>query len=431
MPSMLPAPMKTLPGFRDFYPEEQARRRVLFDRWAAVARAHGFAEIDAPTVEPLDLYRKKSGDELVGQLFSFTDRGEREIALRPELTPSAARMAAAKHRELRRPVRWFSLGSFFRLERPQRGRTREFCQFNCDLFGVSGPAADAEMIALLIALLRAAGLGREDFAVRVSDRAIWNAFAARAGLAEESAAALLQAIDKLGREPAERTDARLAEAGCDPAAVRAFLAGPAADDPAFAELRRELEARGVEDFVTFDRSVVRGLAYYTGVVFEAFDRKGELRAIAGGGRYDGLVAKVSDGAADLPAAGFAIGDVVIMELIAANTAASAALAEEARRLLEGGVYLVIADESARPHALRLAAELRAARVRADFPLKSERVGRQFQTAEQTGCRLAVVFGAEWPAVKIKALATREEIPAEAGTLREKISALLAAPRAQA
>lgn len=423
---MLGRLMKTLPGFRDFYPEEQARRRVLFDRWAAVARAHGFAEIDAPTVEPLELYRKKSGDELVGQLFSFTDRGEREIALRPELTPTVARMVAARHRELRRPVRWFSLGSFFRLERPQRGRTREFCQFNCDMFGVSGPGADAEMIALLIALLRAAGLGAEDFAVRVSDRAIWNDFGARAGLDEAGVAALLQAVDKLGREPAERTDARLREAGVNPAEARAFLEEPAEEEPAFAPLRAEIAQRGLGDFVVFDRSVVRGLAYYTGVVFEAFDRKGELRAIAGGGRYDGLLAKVSDGAADLPAAGFAIGDVVIMELIAGNARAAASLEAEAGRLLAGDVYLVIADETARARALELATSLRAAGVRTDFPLRPEKVGRQFQTAEQSGCRLAVVFGAEWPEVRIKVLATREEIVTSAEALRGRLEELLGA-----
>ncbi len=416
--------MKTLPGFRDFYPEEQARRRALFERWAEVARAHGFAEIDAPTVEPLDLYRKKSGDELVGQLFSFTDRGEREIALRPELTPSAARMVAAKHRELRRPIRWFSLGSFFRLERPQRGRSREFCQFNCDLFGISGAAADAEMVGLLIALLRAVGLGPQDFAVRLSDRSVWNQFVAGAALPEESTVALLQAVDKLGREPAERTDARLLAAGFEPERVRSFIDEPCENDPIFSDLRRELDQRRLTEFITFDRSVVRGLAYYTGVVFEAFDRKGELRAIAGGGRYDGLVAKISDGAADLPAAGFAIGDVVIMELIEAKALPAASIQRRADQLLAGQVFLVIADEIARPHALRIASDLRAAGVRTDFALGSEKVTRQFQAAEQAGCSLAVVFGAEWPRVKIKLMATREEIEIEASALYERIGDLL-------
>ncbi len=413
--------MQTLPGFRDFYPEDQALRRALFNRWAAVARAHSFVEVDAPHLEPLDLYRKKSGEEILGQVFSFEDRGGREVGLRPELTPSVARMVAARNRELKKPIRWFSIGSFFRFERPQKGRTREFAQFNCDLFGLSGEAADGEAIALLIELLRGAGLGSSDFAVRISDRGVWNTFLTEQGLSEDRLPELLQVIDKLGRDKEVVTAAKLKEIGLELAAVQAFIGTPGADDPVFAALRSNLKARGLDEFVVFDRSVVRGLAYYTGAVFEAFDRAGELRAIAGGGRYDGLLDKMSDGAVNLPAVGFAIGDVVIMEMLQRNAKASESLAADARRLLAPQVYMVIAAENRRSEALGLLSSLRRAGVTVDYAFEPAKVGKQFQTASDRGAEFAIVVGEEWPELSLKNLESREEEKTSAGNLLEVLA----------
>jgi histidyl-tRNA synthetase len=416
--------MKTLPGFRDLYPDEQAVRRALFTRWSDVARAHAFAEVDTPTLEPLELYQKKSGDELVGQLFGFEDRGGREVALRPELTPSVARMVVAKNREMKKPIRWFSVGSFFRFERPQRGRTREFAQFNCDLFGSGGPAADAEVIALLIALLRSTGLTSEHFAVRISDRAVWADFLVRNQRPESDLPALLQIIDKLGREADDKTEERLKGLSLSLDQVRGFINEPAADHPAFAALAANFTARGLGDFVLFDRSIVRGLAYYTGVVFEAFDRRGELRAIAGGGRYDGLLAKISDGSCDLPALGFAIGDVVITDMLQSLPEASSGLMQSARALLTTEIYLVVAEENLRAEALQIAGKLRETGWRVDYALQPEKVGKQFQAAEISGAKYAVVFGNEWPLLKLKDLASRTETSVESARLPQELHALL-------
>ncbi|MFQ3578466.1 MAG: ATP phosphoribosyltransferase regulatory subunit, partial [Verrucomicrobiia bacterium] len=237
--------MQTLPGFREYYPEEQSVRSLIGERWADVARRFGFAEVATPTLEPLELYQKKSGDELVGQLFAFEDKGERAVALRPELTPAVARMVVNRNRELRKPVRWFSNGMFFRFERPQKGRLREFGQFNCDLFGVSGPGADGEMIQLLIELLRATGLSERDFAVRISDREVWAEFAAREGVSQEKVPQLLQVIDKLGREKEERSAAALAEIGVGLDRVRTYMGEPVEEYGRLGAVMKEMRSRGV------------------------------------------------------------------------------------------------------------------------------------------------------------------------------------------
>jgi histidyl-tRNA synthetase len=399
--------MKPLPGFRDLFPEDFARRSYLVRCWRETARRYGFVEFDGPTLESAELYRKKnSGGEILGQLYGFTDKGEREVALRPEVTPTLARMVAARHRDYPKPLRWFNVGTCFRYERQQRGRLREFLQFNCDLLGDSSPAADAEVVALLIDLLRSFGLTNKDFVIRLSNREAWYDFLAEHGVEKERAGEFLNIVDKMEREPAEKTEEKLVPFGIPLATLQSFV--QRAEIPSLAPLLSDLEARGLRDFVRPDLGVVRGLAYYTGVVFEAFALQGNLRAIAGGGRYDRLLADLSDGSADLPAIGFGVGDAVLLELI--NEVAAAKAQEESALKANAPVqiYIVIAAEEKRPAALALSQKLRAEGWRVAFPLGSERVGKQFGAAESAGATLAVVIGAEWPVVKVKRLADRHE-----------------------
>jgi len=399
--------MKPLPGFRDLFPEDFARRSYLVGCWRETARRYGFVEFDGPTLESAELYRKKnSGGEILGQLYGFTDKGEREVALRPEVTPTLARMVAARHRDYPKPLRWFNVGTCFRYERQQRGRLREFLQFNCDLLGDSSPAADAEVVALLIDLLRSFGLTNKDFVIRLSNREAWYDFLAEHGVEKERAGEFLNIVDKMEREPAEKTEEKLVPFGIPLAALQSFV--QRAEIPSLVPLLSDLEARGLRDFVRPDLGVVRGLAYYTGVVFEAFALQGNLRAIAGGGRYDRLLADLSDGSADLPAIGFGVGDAVLLELI--NEVAAAKAQEESALKANAPVqiYIVIAAEEKRPAALALSQKLRAEGWRVAFPLGSERVGKQFGAAESAGATLAVVIGAEWPVVKVKRLADRHE-----------------------
>jgi histidyl-tRNA synthetase len=399
--------MKPLPGFRDLYPADFARRNHLTRLWRAAARKYGFVEFDGPTLEPADLYRRKNnGGEILGQLYEFTDKGERDVSLRPEVTPTLARMIAARHRDFPKPLRWFNVGSCFRYERQQRGRLREFLQFNCDLVGDASPAADAEVIALLIDLLRSFGLGPEDFAVRLSDRSAWHDFLGSRGISGERTGEFLQIVDRIEKLPEEKTVELLAPFGIPLGELKEFIAR--SEIPSLAPLLADLEARGLRGYVRPDLGVVRGLAYYTGVVFEAFALKAGLRAIAGGGRYDRLLADLSEGAADLPAIGFGVGDAVLLELLdecpAAKAVELAALAADS----PVQVYLVLADESRRAEALALAQDLRGDGWRVGYPLGSEKVGKQFGHAETLGASHAVVVGAEWPLLKVKRLADRVE-----------------------
>jgi len=395
-----------LPGFRDFFPEDCARRNHVVSTWREVSRRYGFVEFDGPVLESTDLYRKKNeaGAEILEQLYSFTDRGGREVALRPEMTPTLARMVAAREKHYRKPMKWFCVSNFFRHERQQKGRLREFLQFNADILGESSPQADAEIIALAIDLMRAFGFTAEHFVVRLSDRKAWMDFLQSRGCDEAACRTALACADKLEREPEEKLNAKLAASGLTVGDLKAFIA--AGSPEAFAPVLEALDARGLTGFVQPDLSIVRGLAYYTGVVFEVFDRSKNLRALAGGGRYDGLVKGLSDGAADLPAIGFGMGDVVLGHLIDETPAAS----EKLRAALAAStdVFVVIADESRRAEAIQVVQTCREIGLSTDFPLKSAKVGKQFQDAENLGARHAVVIGQEWPQVKLKHLATRAE-----------------------
>jgi histidyl-tRNA synthetase len=410
--------MQALPGFRDFLPDDCAVRNYIFARWREVARRYGFIEWDGPILEPTDLYKKKSGAEIVDQLFTFIDKGEREVAMRPELTPTLARVIAAHEREFKKPLKWFSIGQFFRYEKQQRGRMREHFQFNCDIIGETNLAADIELVALCIDILRTFGFTEKDFVVRISDRDFWTDFLSEKEVSPDRWDELLQAIDKSGREPREKTDGKLGELA-DP--IFAILKSGGKSQK-LDQLVDGLRERGLADYVAIDVGIVRGLAYYTGIVFEVFDRGGKFRAIAGGGRYDNLVAQLSDGAASMPALGFAMGDVVLNELINETAHVRQKIKETiaANRAID--IYIVIAKEQRRADALKQIQQLRDLGYRVDYPLTSEKVGKQFQTAEQLGARGAVLFGDEWPQVKVKNLATREESLVHHGELLAHLQA---------
>ena len=402
--------MPALPGFRDFYPEDCERRNYVVETWRAVARKYGFVEYDGPTLESGELYRKKNeeGAEILEQLYSFRDRGDREVALRPEMTPTLARMVAAKEKHFRKPMKWFCVSNFFRHERQQKGRLREFLQFNADIIGESSPEADAEIVALAVDLMRGFGFGKEHFVVRLSDRKAWMEFLSARGCDESQSRTVLACADKIEREPAEKLDEKLAGTGLTVTDLRAFIAG--GSPGVFAPVLAALDARGMRDFVEADLSIVRGLAYYTGIVFEIFDHSKNLRALAGGGRYDSLIKGLSDGASDLPAIGFGMGDVVLGHLVDETPAADEKRRAATARACE--VFVVIADEAHRAEALQMVQSVRDLGWRTDFSLKPAKVGRQFQDAESLGARHAIVVGAEWPVVKIKTLETRQEIAAD-------------------
>lgn len=415
-------PMQPLPGFRDFLPNDCAIRNYIFDRWREVARRYGFVEWDGPVLEPTALYTKKSGPEIVAQLFNFTDKGEREVAMRPELTPTLARVVAARDREFKKPLKWFSIPQCFRYEKQQRGRLREHFQFNADIIGEESLDADVESIALCVDLLRAFGFAANDFVVRVSDREFWIDFLRTQNVPEEKWQETLQIIDKSEREPREKTAAKLG-----PLAEPVFriLDGEGRSEK-LSRLVSALKARGLADFVEIDLGIVRGLAYYSGVVFEAFDRGGKLRALAGGGRYDNLIHQLSDGAVSLPAVGFAMGDVVLGELIGETPGARDQMQKTIAAAQNLDIYVVIAKEERRPDALAQIQSLRDRGYHVDFSLTAAKVGKQFQTAEQLGAHIAVLFGDEWPQVKLKDLRTGDQTLASQEELSARIATLLSA-----
>jgi histidyl-tRNA synthetase len=419
------ATFRTVKGFRDLYPEDCASRDVILATWSRVARRYGFVPYEGPLVEATDLYRKKSGDEISAQLFCFEDKGKREITLRPEVTPSLARMATARQRDFRKPMKWFQIGSCFRYEEPQEGRSREFIQFNADIIGEGGPGADAELVALAIDTMLAFGIGAEDFAIRLSNRQVWTDFLTQQGLPEDKHPAFLQVIDKIQRAKPEETAQKLSAIGISHEQVLAFMNQDFSEHPAFAALAADLKARGLWSFIKLDASIVRGLAYYTGTVFEVFDLRHGLRAVAGGGRYDKLCALISDGAVDLPAAGFAMGDVVLGILLERTAAAAKQHHEAVLAALQSDVFVIIADEARRPEALGIVQALRRSGLRVDFSLSPQKVGKQFQGAEAQRARLGVVVGSEYPQLQLKDLISRQQQLIDASQLQPAVEAALA------
>jgi histidyl-tRNA synthetase len=369
--------------------------------WRDVARRYGFVEYDGPPLEPLDLYTKKSGDEIVGQLYTFTDKGDREVALRPEMTPTLARMVAARANAMRKPIRWFSIPQLFRYERQQKGRLREHFQLNVDIIGEASVAADAELLAVAIDVMRAVGLTSQDVRARVSDRRLLSAALSSVGVKKSELPAVFAAIDKLGREPRDVTLGKIEKAVSSADARRGIepllqsskdldaLAREFADSPdvveevnSMREYMAYLDALGVGDWVDFDLSIVRGLAYYTGKVFELFDAKGEFRAICGGGRYDDLLSTI--GGVDLPALGFGMGDVVLTELLRArDLLPNPELATE--------YWVASDDESMLPDVMTVAGRLRAKARSVEYALKSQTLARQLKTASSAGVRNVVLL----------------------------------------
>jgi histidyl-tRNA synthetase len=381
---------KALPGFRDFYPEDLTLRNHIFATWRSVAGRYGFEEYDGPPLESLEMYTKKSGEEIVQQLYTFRDKGDREVALRPEMTPTLARMVAARVQALKKPIRWFSIPQLFRYERQQRGRLREHFQLNMDIIGEASPLADAELMAAAVDIMRAFGLGPKDVQLRVSDRRVLKALLMARGVTEAQLPTAFAVIDRSEKVPKNVLAEMLREAGYgtrETAAVfevaglrgkDALAAAGAAAEP-LGEAVQALEAMGLGEFVAIDVTIVRGLAYYTGIVFELFDAQKTLRAIAGGGRYDGLL--------DLPALGFGMGDVVLGELLKERGVAPKAS-------IDLGAFLVAVGGEDMPTMLRLAHAMREKGIAVEYGLRHAGVRKQLELASARGAPRAVIIGPE-------------------------------------
>ncbi len=412
--------LKGLPGFRDFYPEELRARAYVIGMWREVAHRYGFEEYDGPPLEPLDLYTRKSGSEIVAQLYEFEDKGGRRVALRPEMTPTLARMVGARARALSKPVRWYSTPQLFRYERKQRGRLREHFQLNLDIIGEADVLADAELLAAAIDVMRLAGLTSKQVRARVSDRRLLAAIFQHLGVKAGSLDSVYQVVDKLDREPRDRLEKQLRELGLEARTVsgifealklrgieelRATFGQVTRVSENVAELSRYLEHLndlGVGDFVDIDLSVVRGLAYYTGPVFELWDARRELRAICGGGRYDELLELISG--IDLPALGFGMGDVVLTELLRDQ-----GLLPDFGRSID--CFVAWLGAGARPQALRATQLLRAAGFSTIFEFQDRRLGNQLKSANQVGARQVVIIGpreVEGGLARVRDMQTGEE-----------------------
>lgn len=411
-------------GTRDFPPEDMRLRTWLFDHFRAVAHAFAFEEYDAPVLETADLYIRKAGEEITDQLYHFEDKGGRSVALRPEMTPSLARLVLGKGGGLALPIRWFSIPQCWRYERMTRGRKREHYQWNMDIFGVEGVTAEAELLAAIALFFERLGLSAADVGIRVSSRKVLHAVLTETlGVPDEHFAAVCVLVDKLEKVPREAIEEDLGKLGLAGSLVDSIiqtLSLRSLDDLAetlgpehvvvgeLRELFALAEAYGVADWLVFDASVVRGLAYYTGVVFEAFDRGATLRAICGGGRYDHLLSTF--GGADVPACGFGFGDVVIVELLKDK-----GLLPELTSGVDDVVFAF--DESLRPAAMGIAARLRATGRSVDLVLEKKKVKWAFKHADRSGAsRMILVAPSEWErgVVKVKDLATGEqtEVPTE-------------------
>jgi histidyl-tRNA synthetase len=402
-------------------------------------------EYDAPVLEPLELYIEKSGEEIVGQLFNFEDRGGRAVALRPEMTPSLARLIGAKANSLKRPVKWFNIGEHYRYERPQKGRLRAFYQLNVDILGEQGPAADAELVTLLCQTLQSFGLDNSDFKIRLSDRDLWLLMLAAEGLDEEGSASVLGIIDKLERTDRTKTIERLSPILGDEAedflgrieeviaihdfdTLRSYIENlPLEGDLAaeakarieeWSQLLRSLKASGVGDFIKIDLGIVRGLAYYTGFVFEAFEASGEGRALAGGGRYDSLVKKL--GGPDMPAVGFAMGDVTLVDLLESKSLMP--------KYIQSPEFIaIIGGEDERDVALADAAQLRAVGYQVEYSFKNQGFAKQFKSANQSGARFALIYGSEElerGVVKVRDLSKGSEVEIPRDQLLLQVPALI-------
>jgi histidyl-tRNA synthetase len=385
--------IQAVKGTRDFYPEALALRNFIEAKVRAASQAYGYQEWDGPFIEPLELYAAKSGDELVKkQSFVFEDRGGEQVALRPELTPSLARMIAARQNELTLPLRWWSFGPFWRYEQPQRGRTREFFQWNIDLLGADSPEADAELIAVGASFLRSVGLVPSRAEILVNDRRLMNAQFEGLGIPAESRKEVAVLVDRHSKLKPDAWEKEAIGAGLTAKQVEG-LKGVLANFELWTEseeLKRlfaALDALGVREYVRFDPTIMRGLLYYTGTVFEAYDTGGSVkRAIFGGGRYDNLLADV--GGQQVPAVGFAMGDVVIGILLQESGLVPAFGVSPAP------VLVTVFDDSLWLKSYALAADLRRAGLDVAVYPEPAKLPKQLKFADKLGMRVAIVLGPE-------------------------------------
>ena len=405
-------------GTRDFYPEDMRLRNWLFDNFDDAALLHGFQEYDAPVLESEELYTRKQGEEITQQLYNFKDKGDRKVALRPEMTPSLARMVMSRAGVLPMPIKWYSIPQCWRYERTQRGRGREHYQWNVDIWGTDAISADAELISVLVTFFKSVGLTEEDLVIKMSSRKVLEEVLGSLGLEGDIFAKTCIIVDKMDKLPADVVSEQLGDLGLEKSAIQTIqsilvikdmnsleetLGKESAAVTELTSLFSALEAYGISGWIEFDASIVRGLAYYTGPVFEAHDRAGELRAICGGGRYDKLLSTL--GGKDLPATGFGFGDMVIMELLAEK-----GLVPE----LIGGVDDVVISLSPelRNAAMSVATSLRNTGKSVDLVLEDKRLKWAFKHAERSGAqRLVMVMPDEWKEgkVKIKDLESGEEV----------------------
>ena len=404
-------------GTRDFYPEDMRLRNWLFDNFIAASLLHGFEEYDAPVLEHEELYTRKQGEEITKQLYNFQDKGERKVALRPEMTPSLARMVMARAGSLPMPIKWFSIPQCWRYERTQRGRGREHYQWNVDIWGTTELSADAELISVIVTFFEEIGLTSEDIVIRVSSRKVLEEVLGSLGVEGDLFAKTCIIVDKMDKLSSEVIEEQLSDLGHSSEVIGKIQSVLGIKDmsnlvdalgkesAAIAELTTLfdlIDSYGMSEWIQFDASIVRGLAYYTGSVFEAHDREGKFRAICGGGRYDNLLSTL--GGKDLPATGFGFGDMVIMELLADKN-----LVPE----LIGGVDDIVLplNQDLRDIAVRVAAALRLSDRTVDLVLEDKKMKWAFKDAERVGAkRLVLLAPDEWSRkmIKVKDLETGEE-----------------------
>ena len=393
-------------GMRDFYPEDMAWRSRVFDAFRAAGEAAGFRQYDACVVESYELLARKAGEEVGEQIYHFFDKSERHLALRAEMTPTLARMVAQRQKELSFPLKWTTIAQCFRYERMTKGRKREHYQWNLDIIGEDSVLAEAEVIGAACDALRRMGLSSSDFKVHVSSRKFLGELLAKSGIAADRHAQVFLALDKRGKMPDAEIAAMLKDGGLSDAEIEATFAIMETRDcsacPELVELFRLAEIAGFADCLEFDISVIRGLSYYTGVVFECFDTKGEFRAIFGGGRYDNLLTTI--GGEPTSAVGLGFGDVVVTELLKARLGEDAAAARK-------GVAVGFMFPEQRDAAVSLAARLRKSGECVDLALRSQKPKKFFSHAAESGAANAVFLGpddVEKGVARMKDLSTREE-----------------------
>jgi histidyl-tRNA synthetase len=415
-------------GTRDFYPENMAVRTWLYNKVREVSEAFGYQEFEAPILEKLELYAAKSGEELVKkQSYEFTDKGGDKIVLRPELTPSLARIISQRQNQLAYPLRWWSYGPFWRYEAPQKGRTREFFQWNIDLIGIDTPEADAELIAIITFLFKSLGLTPDQTVVLINDRRLTNIELEKLNIPAELRQDALNWIDRKNKISSDAWDKYGIDIGFSKEQIDGTKTFLSRDDlwkesGSLKKVFAVLETMGVRDYVKYDSGIIRGLPYYTGIVFEAFDVSGSLRrAILGGGRYNNLMEAV--GGDPMPAVGFAMGDLVIslileeLGLLPDNLGASPA-----------SILVTIFDENTMLPSLALATELRQAGLNVATYPESAKLGKQFKYADRIGARLAVVMGPDEilkRQVTIKNLETRKQTSLSRKNVADQIKEILA------